>query len=133
MNGVKGWVNTLNEHRGRVDALHEPIDQGRIDRETLRVMMEAMEESFPAFRRYFKAKASRFGQEPLTWWNLFAPVGKLEKEYTFAEAANFILKTSAFSPRNCANLLKPLSTTTGSMPNSVQASAAAHSAWVCRL
>ena len=92
MNGVKGWVNTLNEHRGRVDALHEPIDQGRIDRETLRVMMEAMEESFPAFRRYFKAKASRFGQEPLTWWNLFAPVGKLEKEYTFAEAANFILK-----------------------------------------
>jgi pepF/M3 family oligoendopeptidase len=92
MNGVKGWVNTLNEHRGRVDALHEPIDQGRIDRETLRVMMEAMEESFPTFRRYFKAKASRFGQEALTWWNLFAPVGKLEKEYTFAEAANFILK-----------------------------------------
>jgi pepF/M3 family oligoendopeptidase len=92
MNGVKGWVNTLNEHRGRVDALHEPIDQGRIDRETLRVMLEAMEESFPTFRRYFKAKAGRFGQETLPWWNVFAPVGKLEKEYTFSEAANFILK-----------------------------------------
>jgi len=92
MNGVKGWVNTLNEHRGRVDALHQPIDQGRIDRETLRVMLEAMKESFPAFRRYFKAKAARFGQESLPWWNVFAPVGKLEKEYTFSEAANFILK-----------------------------------------
>ena len=92
MNGVKGWVNTLNEHRGRKDALHQPIDQGRIDRETLRVMLEAMEESFPAFRRYFKAKAARFGQEALPWWNVFAPVGKLEKEYTFTEAANFILK-----------------------------------------
>jgi pepF/M3 family oligoendopeptidase len=92
MNGVKGWVNTLNEHRGRKDALHEPIDQGRIDRETLRVMLEAMEESFPTFRRYFKAKAARFGQEALPWWNVFAPVGVLEKEYTFSEAANFILK-----------------------------------------
>lgn len=92
MNGVKGWVNTHNEHRGRKDALHQPIDQGRIDRQTLRVMLEAMEESFPSFRRYFKAKADRFGQETLPWWNVFAPVGKLEKEYTFSEAANFILK-----------------------------------------
>ncbi len=92
MNGVKGWVNTLNEHRGRVDALHQPIDQGRIDRETLQVMLEAMAESFPAFQRYFKAKAARFGQDSLPWWNLFAPVGQLEKEYTFSEAANFILK-----------------------------------------
>jgi len=92
MNGIKGWVNTLNEHRGRQDALHAPIDQARIDRETLGVMMQAMEESFPMFRRYFKAKAARFGQKALPYWNVFAPVGKLEKEYTFSEAANFILK-----------------------------------------
>ena len=32
MNGVKGYVNTLNRRRGRVDALHSPIDQARIDR-----------------------------------------------------------------------------------------------------
>jgi pepF/M3 family oligoendopeptidase len=92
MNGVKGWVNTLNDRRGREDALHQPIDQARIDRETLRVMLQAMEESFPIFQRYFRAKASRFGQESLPWWNLFAPVGELEKTYTFSEAANFILK-----------------------------------------
>jgi pepF/M3 family oligoendopeptidase len=99
MNGVKGWVNTLNDHRGRKDALHGPIDQGRIDRETLDAMMGAMEESFPTFRRYFKAKAARFGQEALPWWNVFAPTGKLEKEFTFTEAANFILKNfGKFSP-----------------------------------
>ena len=92
MNGIKGWVNTLNEHRGRTDALHEPIDQARIDRETLDVMMAAMQESFPTFRRYFRAKAARFGQDALPWWNVFAPVGKLEKEYSFDEAKNFILK-----------------------------------------
>lgn len=91
MNGIKGWVNTLNDRRGRKDALHSPIDQARIDRETLDAMMAAMEESFPTFRRYFKAKAARFGQEALPWWNVFAPVGKLDKEYTFEEAREFIL------------------------------------------
>ena len=99
MNGVKGWANTLNEHRGRKDALHQPIDQARIDRETLQVMLEAMEDSFPKFRRYFKAKAARFDQEALPWWNVFAPTGKMEKEYTFTEAANFIMKHfESFSP-----------------------------------
>lgn len=99
MNGIKGWVNTLNDRRGRQDALHQPIDQARIDRETLSVMMEAMKDSFPTFRRYFKAKAQRFGQEALPWWNLFAPVGSVEKKYTFDEAAQFILDNfGTFSP-----------------------------------
>jgi pepF/M3 family oligoendopeptidase len=99
MNGVKGWVNTLNKKRGRVDALHSPLDQARIDRETLQVMMAAMEDSFPVFRRYFKAKAARFGSEALPWWNLFAPTGKLDKTYTFDEAAGFIMDNfEKFSP-----------------------------------
>ena len=92
MNGIKGWVNTLNDHRGRKDALHQSLDQARIDRETLQAMMGAMEDAFPTFRRYFKAKAARFGQEALPWWNVFAPVGKLDKEYSFDEAKDFILK-----------------------------------------
>ncbi len=92
MNGIKGWANTLNKRRGRVDALDEPIDQARIDRETLAAMMGAMEDSFPMFRRYYKAKAARFGQEALPWWNVFAPVGKSEKQYTFDEAREFILE-----------------------------------------
>ena len=95
MNGIKGWVNTLNEHRGRVDALDEPLVQARIDRETLAAMMGAMEDSFPTFERYFKAKAARFGQEALPWWNLFAPVGKSEMTFSFDEAREFILKNFA--------------------------------------
>jgi pepF/M3 family oligoendopeptidase len=99
MNGVKGWVNTLNQKRGREDALHQSLDQGRIDRETLHAMMGAMKDSFPVFQRYFKAKAARFGQEALPWWNVFAPTGKSEKEFTFPEAANFILNNfDSFSP-----------------------------------
>ena len=99
MNGIKGWVNTLNDRRGREDALHQPIDQARIDRETLDAMLEAMKDSFPSFRRYFKAKAARFGKEALPWWNVFAPIGKLDKVYSFDEAAAFIMQNfETFSP-----------------------------------
>jgi len=99
MNGIKGTVNTLNRHRGRKDALHSALDMARIDRKTLDAMMGAMQDSFPMFRKYFRAKAKRFGQEQLPWWNLFAPTGKAGQTYTFAEASNLILKNfAAFSP-----------------------------------
>ena len=61
MNGIKGTVNVLNQRRGRSDALHATLDQARIDRATLDAMLGAMRESFPMFRRYFRAKARRLG------------------------------------------------------------------------
>ena len=99
MNGIKGEVNTLNRHRGRKDALHSAIDNARLDRETLETMLEAMHDSFPAFRRYFKAKAARFGTEKLPWWSLFAPTGESKTSYSYEEAKDFILKHfGEFSP-----------------------------------
>ena len=92
LNGVKGTVNTLNKRRGREDALHSSIDSSRIDRETLEAMMGAMEDSFPMFRKYFHAKAKRFGKESLPWWDVFAPVGKISKTYSFADARKFIVE-----------------------------------------
>ena len=47
----------------------------------------AMEASFPIFRKYFKAKAKRIGKKKLAWWDIFAPVGKAEKKYTFDDGA----------------------------------------------
>lgn len=92
LNGVKGSVITLYERRGREDALHQALDQARIRRDTLEVMMDAMRSSFPAFRRYWKSKASRLGVEQLPWWDLVAPMGKSDKRYSFDEARAFILE-----------------------------------------
>jgi pepF/M3 family oligoendopeptidase len=91
LNGVKGTVNTLNAHRGRVDCLHQPLDQSRIDRETLEAMLGVMHDSFPIFRRYFRRKAARLGKEALAWWDLFAPVGESQKRYTYAETQQLLL------------------------------------------
>lgn len=91
LNGVKGAAATLNKHRGRSDALHASVDQSRIDRETLETMIDAMQESFPMFRRYLKAKAKRLGHEGgLPWWDLFAPVGKSERRYTWQETERLV-------------------------------------------
>ena len=91
LNGVKGSVITLYSRRGRTDALHETLDQARIDRETLETLLSVMHDSFPMFRRYWHCKAERLGKPALAWWDLWAPVGRLERRYTWNEARDFIL------------------------------------------
>ena len=90
LNGVKGTVATLSERRGREDALHSSLDQARIDRETLNILIKAMQDSFPSFRQYLRAKAKRLGHNALPWWDLFAPLGKIERHYGWDEAREFI-------------------------------------------
>jgi len=92
LNGIKGTVNTINRHRRREDALHAALDSARIDRQTLQVLLDAMADSFPDFRRYFIAKASRLGKEKLAWWDLFAPLGKTTNNFSYTQARTFILE-----------------------------------------
>src|SRR5271157_1307920 len=99
LNGVKGEANSLNQRRGRKDAVHSALDAARIDRKTLKAMLGAMEGSFPMFRKYFKAKAQKLGKEKLAWWDVFAPIGKTDKVYSFDEARDFVLENfGKFSP-----------------------------------
>jgi pepF/M3 family oligoendopeptidase len=44
------------------------------------------------FRKYFNAKAKKIGKEKLAWWDVYAPVGKTDKVYSFEEARDFILE-----------------------------------------
>jgi len=98
MNGVKGEVNTLDRRRGRQDAIHASIDTSRIDRDTLDAMMEAMSDSFPKFREYYKSKAKKLGKKQLPWWDVFAPMGKSETVFKYEEARDFVLEQfSTFS------------------------------------
>jgi pepF/M3 family oligoendopeptidase len=99
INGVKGEANTLNKKRGRKDAIHSSLDAARLDRKTLDAMLAAMKDSFPMFRRYFKAKAKKLGKEKLAWWDIFAPLSKNDKVYSYEEARDFILENfGKFSP-----------------------------------
>ena len=99
LNGVKGEANTLNKKRGRKDAIHASLDAARMDRKTLEAMLGAMRDSFPMFRKYWHAKAKKIDKEKLAWWDVFAPVGKADKVYSFEEARDFIVENfGKFSP-----------------------------------
>ena len=95
LNGVKGQVITLERKRGRKTSLDTSLEQARIDPEVLDSMLAAMRESLPTFRRYFKAKARHLGNENLPWWNLFAPFGSSERQYSFTDARELVLSNFA--------------------------------------
>jgi len=92
LNGIKGHVNTLNARRGWRDSIEPTLLQNSIDRATLDAMQSACVASFPDFRRYFRAKARLLGKERLPWYDLFAPVGRSSREWTYAEAQEFIVQ-----------------------------------------
>jgi oligoendopeptidase F len=99
LNGVKGETLILDKKRGREDNIHASIDSARMDRATLEAMLGAMKDSFPMFRRYFNHKAKLIGKEKLAWWDLFAPLGKTDKVYSWDEARDFIVENfNKFSP-----------------------------------
>ena len=99
LNGVKGGVSVVDRRRGREDNLHSALSAARMDRASLEAMLSAMQDSFPKFRSYFKAKARKIGKEQLAWWDLFAPVGDNERIYTYEEAQDFVIEQfNAFSP-----------------------------------
>ena len=99
MNGVKGSFNVLNQRRNREDALQPSLDTARIDRTTLEAMLNAMQSSFPTFRAYLHTTAGRFGKESLPWWDLFAPVAKNNRHYSWSEAREFVIDNfETFSP-----------------------------------
>lgn len=103
MNGVAGFNTVLNKARGREDAVHHSMDTARIDRETLSAMLGAMRESYPVFRKYLTKKAHRLGKNSLAWWDVFAPVGKNNRSFSWSEAREFVLdQFNTYSPELAA-------------------------------
>jgi oligoendopeptidase F len=99
INSIKGEVNVLAARRRWSSPLDAAIFEHAIDRAILEGMLEAVEESFPDFRRYLGAKARRLGLRQLAWYDLFAPIGAGSRTLDFPSAAAFIEERfSAFSP-----------------------------------
>ncbi len=92
LNAVKGTALTLARRRGRASVLEQALVDNRIDQPTLDALLAALREAFPVFRRYLKRKAQRLGHEQLPWWDLFAPVESAQKQFTWREARDFIVR-----------------------------------------
>ena len=93
LNGVKGEVITLSDLRGYESPLEMTLIGSRMDRETLDAMLDAIKESLPQFRKYFRKKGELLGHKNgLPFYELFAPMGKSDMTFTYDEARDFIVK-----------------------------------------
>ena len=101
LNGIKGEALTLAELRHYDSVLDMALDTARMDRATLDALLQAMRESMPMFRRYFRLKAKLLGYEGgLKFYDLFAPVGHMAGNYTPEDARKILIRElGAFSPR----------------------------------
>ncbi len=104
LNGIKGEVITLCTIKGYESPLHNTLENSRMDKETLDAMLNAMMESLPSFHMYFKKKAELLGySEGLPFYELFAPIGKVNMNFSYEDARNFIVKNFATFSDNLAN------------------------------
>ena len=92
LNSIKLQVLSECEMRGYESPLHKTLYTSRMKKETLDVLISAMEEYMPVFRKYLRAKAKALGHGGgLPWYDLFAPMGKSEKTYTVEDAKDYLL------------------------------------------
>lgn len=101
LTNIKREVNVMMELRGYSSALERTLKQSNLKKETLDAMISAMMDYRVHFERYLKAKANHLGHKNgLPFYDLFAPVGKLEKEYSYDEAKALIIDAfGSYSPK----------------------------------
>lgn len=91
LSNIKREVVVMNELRGWNSALDKTLASSKMTKETLDAMIEAMKDFRGSFEAYLKAKATYLKhQKGLPFYDMFAPVGKLEKTYTYEEAQQII-------------------------------------------
>lgn len=100
LNNIKNQVTMLSGKKGYESPLAMTLENSRMNRQTLDAMMEAVEEYLPVFRKYLRKKGELLGyNNGLPWFELFAPLGKSDKEYSLEEARNYLIE--------CFNNLTP--------------------------
>lgn len=92
LNQIKGEMLTETEWRGYTP--WEAIsDSHRIAAPTIFSVMDAVKSKLPVLQSFYKTKAKLLGhQNGLPFWDLYAPLGKITKSYSFEEAKEVILR-----------------------------------------
>ncbi len=97
LNNIKSQANTVAQLRGYSSVLDMTLWQSRMSRKTLNALMDSVQRFLPRFRQYLRAKGEALGHENgLPWYDLFAPLGEGEQNFTLEEAREYLV--SHFRP-----------------------------------
>jgi len=92
LNSLAGFRLSIYKNRSWDSFLQEALLNCRMQRETVEAMWQAVSESGPKLREYVDAKKKILGIDKFCWYDQQAPVGKIEKSFTFAEAGDFVVE-----------------------------------------
>ena len=106
LNSIKLETISDCQLRGYESPLERTLKHSFMKRETLDAMMGAIEEYLPKFWEYLKAKARAFGYEKgLPWYDLFAPMGDVNANFTAEEARNYLVERFEGFDRELAEMV----------------------------
>ncbi len=92
LNHLSGFRINLYGHRGWDSILKEPLQYNRMSPETLDAMWSTISENKEPFVAYLERKAQLLGLDSMSWCHLRAPVGRINKKFSYDDAANFIVE-----------------------------------------
>jgi pepF/M3 family oligoendopeptidase len=92
LNSQGGFRLSIYNGRGWKSALHEPLRMNRMEEATLNAMWRAVSKSIPQMAKYIDAKKRILGIDEFCWYDQLAPVGKVDVEFTFDQAGDFVVK-----------------------------------------
>lgn len=107
LNNIKNQFAMICEKKGYASPLDMTLEQSRMSRKTLDAMMTAIQEYLPVFHKYMRKKAEMLGySNGLPWYELFAPMGKSDTQYSLEEAKECLVNNfQKFSP-DMADMMK---------------------------
>ena len=106
LNNIKGQVSMLSEKKGYESPLAMTLEQCHMKKETLDAMFTAMREYLPKFWEYLKAKAKYLGYEGgLPWYEMFAPVGKMDSNYTAETARDTLVENFSHFSKELSDMM----------------------------
>lgn len=107
LNNIKNQFAMICEKKGYASPLDMTLEQSRMSRKTLEAMMIAIQEYLPVFHKYMRKKAEMLGySNGLPWYELFAPMGKSDTQYSLEEAKEYLVNNfQKFSP-DMADMMK---------------------------
>lgn len=99
LNHLAGFRLNVYKMRGWDTFLKEPLDINRMQENTLMTMWKVIGNNKKPFVQFLERKATLLGLEKLSWYDLDAPLGKVQSKMTYQEGADFIINQFAqFGP-----------------------------------
>jgi pepF/M3 family oligoendopeptidase len=92
LNSLVGFRLSLYKERSWESPITEALQIGRVQRETIDAMWDAVANGRKRIAAYVAAKKRILGIDKFRWYDMIAPLGKIEKTYTYDEACKFILE-----------------------------------------